>query len=887
MATPGRLHIARPSDPEGTWPDLAIFVTPWIAAIAVLVAGTTIFSGWTLNPTNSILDVTQQHPPQVGTALGLVLASFVLAATASRSQSALIKQLIGTASLLILLIGTLNVGKILLTQIGLKATHLLPAAPYASIGFIIFGGSILIAQATSSNPRKHYIRGVAGAITATLGTIAAIGHAFDMPIGYSWGTNPPLSVVGSIGIGIAGFGAMANVLRTDDSPRRRSFTFLALAILVSGLTASGLTGSALYTAQVVSEKQFVGLVANNVTRYLKRALQTDLLPLETMAAQWRTVGRIPEPEWRSQADLMLETMPGLRAVLWVDSNIVGRRVAPEDLPGVWTERQFDTPLLLEYGRRIMAGTEPSLYPVFDGQRGRSFSTLIPVYDKSVQDGLLLTVIDTNEWGEAVLSDVSRQANVRITDSIGIVYDNGVEGLPNGLQAEITVKVGEEQWLITATETQAMVDAISSLLPQTVTALGLILTLLLYASTLIAQTSMRRAKALTSSNTRLEMEVDARQAVQNRLEKEIRIRLDTEADLKKDREQLDLALGAGGTGTWHLNPETGELKWDARMVSLFGFDNESFDGSYDMFKSVVFKEDLPRVERAIARAWETGEEFEEDFRIHKSHNTVHVIYGKARVVTAPSGKYRIMIGINQDVTERRRAEKLSTLGALAAGFAHELNNPLMGCVNYVAYAHRKTENARARDAMEKAETEIKRVIRVVQDMLSFSRFKEDFSAEADIASAVNQAANLIATSYQSNGITFENLIDTNIGQAAISEDALEQVMLNLLVNAGHAVEGATTRKVTVRSEQDEKRIYISVTDSGAGIPDDIQARLFEPFFTTKKAGKGSGLGLSISLDIVKRFGGHLSFDTTAHLGTTFTIALSKAVAPNEGRRGEEV
>ncbi|MEQ9445398.1 MAG: ATP-binding protein, partial [Rhodospirillaceae bacterium] len=268
-------------------------------------------------------------------------------------------------------------------------------------------------------------------------------------------------------------------------------------------------------------------------------------------------------------------------------------------------------------------------------------------------------------------------------------------------------------------------------------------------------------------------------------------------------------------------------------------------------------------------------FEEDFRILKPDGTVRVIYGKARVIKAPQAEKTLMIGINQDVTERRRAEKLSTLGTLSAGFAHELNNPLMGCVNYVAYALRKTENARAREALIKAESEIKRVIRVVQDMLSFSRFKEDLSAHANVNDALNRASSLTASSYQTAGIIFENHVKSPLPLAAISADALEQIVLNLMINASHAVETSDSKTISIDADQDRDNIFISVSDSGCGIPKHIGRRLFEPFFTTKKAGKGSGLGLSISLDIIKRFGGRLEFESTPSVGTTFVITVPKS------------
>ncbi len=449
---------------------------------------------------------------------------------------------------------------------------------------------------------------------------------------------------------------------------------------------------------------------------------------------------------------------------------------------------------------------------------------------------------------------------------------------NTLRAQTALKVGEEEWIITATKTENLWNGASRFLPQIAVTLGIILTLLLYSSVLTVQTSLKRSRALAKANAQLEAEVNARQRVQNQLEKENATRRKTETVLTTDRERLNLALSAGGTGTWHLDPQTGHLDVDQQSLDLFGFTSETFQGTYESFKKVVLPEDLARVEQAVTEALSGNGDFEEDFRILKPDGAVHVIYGRARVITAPYDDKTLMIGINQDVTERRRAEKLSTLGTLASGFAHELNNPLMGCVNYVAYALRKTENARATEALVKAESEIKRVIRVVQDMLSFSRFKEDLSAHANVNDALDRATSLTSASYKTSGITFENRIKSALPLAAISADALEQIMLNLMINAGHAVETSDSKTISIDADQDSDNIFISVSDSGCGIPEHVGRRLFEPFFTTKKAGKGSGLGLSISLDIIKRFGGRIEFESTPSVGTTFVITLPKMSPP---------
>ncbi len=708
-------------------PELSNWLSAIHASTAICALITIFFAGLTVIETyNSITAL----PIQTGTTLGLVLcglslllSSFKTLLRASRRISLALSVIIATIAILGSLPAVFVMGGRWPVELG--SYVLMP--PNVGLALIIFalGTGIRTGadQLATRRIAKRYIPAVSGAATATLGLIALTGYITGIPYTYAWSMAVPMSLMTSFAIVLLGLGMINVVLGSDNSARQRTYTSLALSLLIAGLTVSGITGSALYGAQVKSAEQAIGIV--------------------------------------------------------------------------------------------------------------------------------------------------------VTDSTGAVYDNELPDISNALQTQVTIKSGAVEWTVTATKTENLLNGASRFLPHIAVTLGVILTLLLYSSVLTVQTSLKRSRALAKANAQLEAEVNARQQVQNALEREIVIRRKTEAVITTDRERLDLALSAGGTGTWHLDPETGQLDVDQQSLNLFGFTSQTFQGTYESFKKVVLPEDLPRVEQAVNHALNGYGDFEEDFRILKPDGTVRVIYGKARVIKAPQAEKTLMIGINQDVTERRRAEKLSTLGTLSAGFAHELNNPLMGCVNYVAYALRKTENARAREALMKAESEIKRVIRVVQDMLSFSRFKEDLSAHANVNDALDRASSLTASSYQTAGIMFENHVKSSLPLAAISADALEQIVLNLMINASHAVETSDSKTISIDADQDSDNIFISVSDSGCGIPKHIGRRLFEPFFTTKKAGKGSGLGLSISLDIIKRFGGRLEFESTPGVGTTFVITVPKS------------
>jgi PAS domain S-box-containing protein len=664
-------------------------------------------------------------PLQTGTVLGLALCGLNLLHSSYKTNSRppqTISLALSVMTISIAIVGSLpalsNPSNRWLGEVG----DYILLAPNVGLALFIFGLGTCATQFAKRTIARRYIPAVSGAATASLGLIAVTGYITGLPFTYAWTMTSPMSLMAALAIVLLGLGMINVVLRSDNSARRRTYTSLAISVLIVGFTVSGFTGSMLYDAQVKSAEEVIGIV--------------------------------------------------------------------------------------------------------------------------------------------------------VTDSDGISYNNQIPAFSAGVQTQITIKVGEEDWTVTTTKPESLLNGASRFLPHLAVTLGVILTLLLYSSILTVQTSLKRSRALAKANAQLEAEVNARQQVQNALEREIVIRRKTEAVITTDRERLDLALSAGGTGTWHLDPQTGQLDVDQQSLDLFGFTTQTFKGTYESFKKVVLPEDLSRVERAVNQALNGGADFEQDFRIIKPDGAVHVIYGRARVIESQHDKKTLMIGINQDVTERRRAEKLSTLGTLAAGFAHELNNPLMGCVNYVAYALRKTENARARDALVKAEAEIKRVTRVVQDMLSFSRFKQDLSAHANVNDALEHATNLTSASFKTSGITFENRIKSPLPLAAISADALEQIVLNLIINAGHAVETSDSKTISIDADQNSDNIFISVSDSGCGIPEHVGRRLFEPFFTTKKAGKGSGLGLSISLDIIKRFGGRIEFESTPGVGTTFVVTLPK-------------
>jgi two-component system NtrC family sensor kinase len=224
---------------------------------------------------------------------------------------------------------------------------------------------------------------------------------------------------------------------------------------------------------------------------------------------------------------------------------------------------------------------------------------------------------------------------------------------------------------------------------------------------------------------------------------------------------------------------------------------------------------------------------------------------------------------------RRAEKLSSLGQLIAGVAHELNNPLAVVTGYAQLMSKQTiQDEKTRTTMQKILHESERASKIVRDLLSFARPCEPQMTAVDVNHLVRSVMEVRERDLRAQGIELETRLAANRPWTQADPVQIEQVLNNLVTNAIHAmlekVDGP--RKLTVTTESNRPCIRIGVADTGPGIPPAIREKIFEPFFTTKPPGKGTGLGLSISHTILDEHHGRLRLETEVGQGATFTIEL---------------
>jgi two-component system NtrC family sensor kinase len=218
-----------------------------------------------------------------------------------------------------------------------------------------------------------------------------------------------------------------------------------------------------------------------------------------------------------------------------------------------------------------------------------------------------------------------------------------------------------------------------------------------------------------------------------------------------------------------------------------------------------------------------------------------------------------------------SERLVTVGKLAAGVAHEVGNPLSGILGYLSLVRSRAKSAPAEldDLVTRIEREVERIDQIVRSLLDLGRPPKGNPAPVELRRLVDSCAKLVAAGKDFEEV--EVVLEVSPELLAFAEAGpLSQVMINLLMNAAQAMGGRGT--VWVRGRSASGWAELEVTDSGPGIAAEVLPRLFEPFVTTKTAGKGTGLGLAVSLHLANGMGGTLKADNPPGGGARFTLAL---------------
>jgi two-component system, NtrC family, sensor kinase len=247
------------------------------------------------------------------------------------------------------------------------------------------------------------------------------------------------------------------------------------------------------------------------------------------------------------------------------------------------------------------------------------------------------------------------------------------------------------------------------------------------------------------------------------------------------------------------------------------------------------------------------------------------------------------GIIKNITQRKnmeqqllKADKLASLGQLAAGVAHEINNPLGLILGYTQLLIRnESVESQKKEDLNTIEKHTRNCKMIVEDLLKFARRTETKKSKIDINQTIEEVIAVIQHQFNLDNIRIKKVFHDHIPPIKGDNEKLKQVFMNLLLNARQAIPDFGTITVTTTFAPEQGKVCIIVNDTGCGIPKKNLNKIFDPFFSTKPTGQGTGLGLSVSYGIIKEHNGEISVTSEPEIGTTFKVELPVCYPKNEG------
>ena len=253
----------------------------------------------------------------------------------------------------------------------------------------------------------------------------------------------------------------------------------------------------------------------------------------------------------------------------------------------------------------------------------------------------------------------------------------------------------------------------------------------------------------------------------------------------------------------------------------------------------------------------------------------------------SGRVYASLGISRDITERKKleeeqiynTEKLASLGKLTAGVVHELNQPIAVILGFADILLEKIEPGKNHEILETIERQAQNCKRIVESILGFARYPDKIEYSSNVNESLERVLFVVENILVTEKITLEKNMAKDLPKVRGDSGRLQQVFMNLITNAAAAMQeegGVLTVSTGLNSSGSEVEVVFK--DTGHGIKREYRDKIFDAFFTTKKRGEGTGLGISVSCDIVSKYGGDINFETVAEeedrerMGTTFIVTL---------------
>ncbi|MBM4125358.1 MAG: PAS domain S-box protein, partial [Nitrospira sp.] len=348
------------------------------------------------------------------------------------------------------------------------------------------------------------------------------------------------------------------------------------------------------------------------------------------------------------------------------------------------------------------------------------------------------------------------------------------------------------------------------------------------------------------------------------------------DLRKERDFIATVLDTSSALMVILDHEGKIVRFNRACERMTGYTLDEAKGRHP-WDQLTLPEDVEPVKAAFQQLRAGQFPVQHENALTTKDGMRRLISWSYSVVTDATGQVEYIVGTGLDITERKRmedqlrhTERLAELGTLASGMAHEIGTPMNVILGRAEYLMRRTQEDGTKKGLETIVAQVERITKIMNQLLTFARRGPIERRPMELRQVVEDCLEVFQDRLRQHGIQVETSWAPSAPPVHADPDQMSQVLLNLIINAVHAMpEGGALR---IGTNWSGDQIQLTVADTGHGIPTEHLSKVFDPFFTTKDVGKGTGLGLTVVHGIVQEHGGSITVESEPARGTTFTISL---------------
>ncbi|MGE5086723.1 MAG: ATP-binding protein [Bacillota bacterium] len=705
---------------------------------------------------------------------------------------------------------------------------------------------------------SQYIRVTCSALLIGFGLIGIGGYFLHVNTQYGWGSFEQMAIPTSLCFLMIAVALLAQLHgNLMDGGLTKNYDFV---VLISGILFSVTFYQILFFKDYQRNKAVTQIRAESLIEGFDNTFYPLLRALEHMSRRFESHRYPSRDVWQIDADSYVNDFIGVKRLMWADKDMRTRWAYPmsdfgERVVGMNLADEADIRDAVQW---VIRNRKPSLSQVIQLRSGGSgFVMFVPVTHESQLLGMLAVAVRADVFFQRVVQEPGYFVSIRENGKTLMSTGQISEAYARDWSYKVPYRTLNSSWDITVTPSPEVVQANTSYLSGAVIVVGVLVSLLV-------SLALRLSGVARVSERKMKMALEWQEAGRNSVPL-LMIQLDNEGQI--------FTLNKAAKDLLEYTEE--DLK--GRIPAVYG-DRQELAEIRGMLEAELGRQvssGKDFLEALFEKGLNVG--MERTF-VSKSGRRINVILSISRV-RDEKGNINGYLGVAEDITQKKERERLlkeqeekilvssrlASLGEMAAGIAHEINNPLTIINGYVSVLRKNLQqkglgdDAEINRRVESIESTVQRIAKIVRGLRSYAHGAHDGElVPVSVDTIIDDTLAFCYDRFKNEGIKLVVRVEPGTVVRCRSHQ-ISQVLLNLLNNSCDAVQSSQDKRVTVEAHKVGDGVEVSVSDSGPGIPFERREKIMQPFYTTKEVGKGVGLGLSISQGIMQAHGGKIYLD----------------------------